>query len=128
MDGAIFRRRVIGPPERSGPLPELMQVSAVGALAVFRSAAAAATQAGLWSELGTLRTVDEVGMVAAVGESLRDDAALAGEVCREMAILEPMVLGAGGSALSVVGLYPQATLETVVNRLHSRFFREVKQA
>ena len=125
MEGALFMRRAMDLQEPPGPLPELIQVSAVGAVAVFRDSDAAAVHTGRWDRLGKVRTVDEVGMVAAVGEALRDDAALTGEVCRELGALQPMVLGAGGTALSVYALFPQAGLETVVNRLHRRFFQEV---
>jgi hypothetical protein len=42
-----------------------------------------------------------------------------------MAALAPLALGAGGTALSVYGLYPQSRLEQAVRKLHGRFFQEV---
>jgi len=127
IDGSAFRNRVMALEDRSGAAPELMQTSAVGAVAVFRDSAMAASLARVWADLGTVRMVEDAGMVAAVGEALRDDPGLTGDLCREMGALEPMVLGVGGTALSVYAIYPQADLEPVVNTLHRRFFQEVSR-
>ena len=125
MEGLAFRRQAMDGTDRSGLLPDLLQVSSVGALAVFRESAAAAERARHWAGLGAVRVVGDVGLVAAVGESLREDPALTGEVCRAMGELLPVALGAGGTALSVYAIYPQARLQAAVRQLHRLFFGEV---
>ncbi len=127
IGGTTFRRQLLDGLGRSGVLPELVQLSAVGGLAVFRDARACTVQARRWAELGQVGIVEDAGLVAAVGECLREDHALRGEVCREVAALQPLALGAGGTALSVYAMYPQAKLETAVKQLHRRFFQEVSR-
>jgi aspartokinase len=127
MGGDAFRRQVMDGLGGFTLLPDLVQVSAVGGLAVYRDAGAAAAQARGWAELGQARVVEDAGLVAAVGERLREDQALQGEVCGEMGGLEPLALAAGGTAISVYAIYPQARLERVVQRLHRRFFLEVSR-
>jgi aspartate kinase len=127
VPGSVFRQQIAERLSGSGSLPELAQISAVGALAVFREAEAAEELGRCWAGLGQIRIVENTSMVAAVGDRLREDHALKGEVCRELAALAPLALGAGGTALSVYALYPHAMLERAVRQLHRRFFQEVSR-
>ncbi len=127
VSGSVFRQQTTARLSGSDALPELAQISAVGGLAVFREPVAANRLGVSWAELGQVRIVENTGVVAAVGDRLRDDHVLKGQVCLELAALAPVALGAGGTTLSVYALYPEEMLEQAVRQLHRRFFQEVSR-